>query len=237
MDKNEQATRRSNWPLVASLFLLICLVASYFVFPAFQEFIDKGYYLFKEGDKEALSEWIKGFGIWGPVFIIVAMVIQMFLFFVPSPLLMIVSVVLYGPVFGSLLSIAAIMISSTVGYIIGRYLGEATVDRLLGHKKEVKLRSFVERYGVWTVIAARLSPLLSTDAVSFVGGLVKMNYLKYMAATLIGITPLAGLIGYFGKDSDQLTNGLIIISVGTIILLAGYIYYDQKKQRARHETY
>jgi len=94
------------------------------------------------------------------------MVAQTLLAFIPSVLIMVVSVLAYGPLWGGLLSWGGLVMAALVAYGIGRALGPVTVDRLIGRKTEQKLKRFVERYGVWGIIVARISPALSTDAVS-----------------------------------------------------------------------
>src|SRR5690606_39048991 len=111
---------------------------------SFQEFANHAYDVLASGNKKRISEWIDGFGFWGPVLVVVIMVLQMFLIVVPSPLLIIVTILAYGPWWGSALSVASIAVASSVGYSIGRYLGEVTVDRLIGHKKEQKLEYYVD---------------------------------------------------------------------------------------------
>jgi uncharacterized membrane protein YdjX (TVP38/TMEM64 family) len=66
------------------------------------------------------------------------MTFQIFLLIIPSPLLIVISVLAYGPVRGSLLSIVAMMVASGVGFIIGKYLGQVFISRLIGEKKEKK---------------------------------------------------------------------------------------------------
>ncbi len=51
-----------------------------------------------------------------------------------------------------------------------------------------------------------------------------------MGATMAGIVPLTILIAILGKDFDNLINGLIWISIISIVGLIVYIIYDKKKQ-------
>ena len=156
----------------------------------------------------------------------------MFLLVVPSPLVMVVSVLAYGPVWGSLISLAGIITASTLGYFIGKYLGPITVQKLIGHKTEIKIENYIEEYGFWTIIVARISPILSNDATSFVAGILKMGYFKFMGATLLGIIPLTILIAILGENIDRLKTGLIWVSVISFVALIGYIIYDKRKQKS-----
>ena len=147
---------------------------------------------------------------------------------------MVVSVLAYGPYWGTLISVAAVAVASSIGYLIGRYLGEIAIARLIGDQKEKQLKFYVEKYGVWAVVITRLAPFLSNDAISFVGGILQMGYWRFIGATLAGIFPLAALIGYFGENNDRLKTGLIWVSALSLILFVGYIIYDSK--RKSHES-
>jgi len=54
-------------------------------------------------------------------------------------------------------------------------------------------------YGFWAIIVTRVNPFLSNDAISFVGGLLRMGYWKFIAAALVGIAPLTSFIAIMEK--------------------------------------
>lgn len=220
-----------NWPIIASLLLIAILVASYFVFPDFNAFANEAYTVLLSDDDAAIKRWVEELGFWGPLFIILAMVVQMFLIFIPSPLLMVVAVLAYGPVWGALLAIVSIMISSTIGYFVGAMIGKNALYRLLGKSKEQKMEGYVADYGLWVVIISRVSPAFSNDAISFVAGILKMKYLHFIAATFVGITPLAVLIGWFGENNDRLQAGLIWTSIICAVLFVGYLIFDRRRKK------
>ena len=89
----------------------------------------------------------------------------------------------------------------------------------------------LERYGVWGVVAARLSPVLSTDAVSIVAGLVGMRFWRFVLATAAGTLPLTVLVAWLGADIDRLKTGLIWVSVVSLATFVGYVAYDRWKAR------
>ena len=114
------------------------------------------------------------------------------------------------------------------GYFIGRYFGPVIVEKLIGHKTEKKISNFIDDYGFWTVIVVRLSPFLSNDAISFVGGVLKMGYWKFIGATMIGISPLIIFIAYLGGDYERLKTGLIWTSIVSLILFFLFVWWDKK---------
>ncbi|PKV76196.1 TVP38/TMEM64 family protein [Pontibacter ramchanderi] len=220
-------TKQSKWPLMVTAGIVALLVLAYFVFPGFQANIQEGWEVLTSGEEKRISSWVEQFGFWGPFFIILAMVAQMFLLVVNVVALMLVAIIAYGPVWGSGIAIVAVLVASTIGYLIGRGLGETGVRKIIGHKAEEKVCGFVSDYGIWAVIIARISPFLSNDAVSFVAGLTKMGYLKFIGATVAGITPLTILLAWLGEDKDRLMNGLIWVGGASLVVFIGYVVYDK----------
>ncbi len=229
---NNKSGKQSHVPLIISGIILAGLAVGYFAIPAVNSFFKEAYNTLTSGNEDKISTWVNHLGFWGPLFIILFMTLQMFLIVIPSPLLIVVSVLAYGPWWGTFISVVAVALASTVGYFIGKYLGITVIDRLIGHRKEQKIEFYVSRYGVWAVIITRLAPVLSNDAISFVGGILRMNYLKFIGATMAGIIPLTVLIAYFGENNQRLKNGLIWTSVVSLLFLIIYIIYDRKKNPA-----
>lgn len=220
-----------NALMIISGVMLAGAVLSYFLITPVEDFINEAYHILMSEEERKISQWVGQMGIWGPVIFIIAMVLQLFLLIIPSPLLMVVAVLAYGPLWGAILSIVAIFVSATVGYVLGRGLGPAIIRKFIGKKKELKIKDYAERYGLWAVIVTRLAPFLSNDAISLVAGAVTMIYWKFILATLAGITPLAVLIAWFGENNDRLKSGLIWTSAISLVFLAMYIYYDQKRNK------
>jgi uncharacterized membrane protein YdjX (TVP38/TMEM64 family) len=224
--KNKKV-KQSKLPLLITGAILAALVATYFLSSGFQANINEGWDVLTSGDEKQISNWVDQFGFWGPFFIILAMVAQMFLLVINVVALMLVAIIAYGPVWGSLIAIIAVLTASTIGYMIGRGLGEAGVRKIIGRKAEEKVCGFVSDYGIWAVMIARISPFLSNDTVSFVAGLTKMGYLRFIAATLAGITPLTILLAWLGEEDDRLINGLIWVGAVSLVLFIGYVVYDK----------
>ena len=224
---NDQPARQSKLTWVIPLVLLGVLAGLYFAWPAFQSFVDQAYAVTTSGDRQRFEQWIRGYGAWGPVVIFAVMIMQTLLAVVPSTLIMVVAVLAYGPLWGGVLAWSGLLVAASVAYGIGRAVGPVTVDRLIGHKTEQKVEHFVNRYGLWAIVAARVSPAFSTDAVSYVAGFVKMGAKRFIAATAMGTLPLTVLVSYLGADIGRLKTGLIWISVASLALFIGYVVYDR----------
>ncbi|PHN95017.1 hypothetical protein CSC80_06700 [Maribacter sp. 6B07] len=230
MPNKEADTSKSKLPLYISIGILVALVIAYFVVPSVQDFLNEAWSVLTSDNEERIQQWVSGFGWFGPVVLVLAMVAQLFLLVVPSILLMVVSVLAYGPVWGSVIIIVSVFAASTVGYLIGSYFGDAFVKKIIGKKSEKKVASFLDDYGFWAVIITRLNPFLSNDAISFVGGVLSMGYWRFMGATLAGILPLTIFIAVFGKNIDNLKMGLLWGSLVSLLFFIAYVWYDKKKK-------
>lgn len=214
--------------------IILGLVIAYFTYPPFGDFINESWDILLSKDEERIRDYFKSFGFWGPVAIVVLMILQIFLVIFPSWLPMIVAVLAYGFIGGVLISVVGVFLASSLGYAIGRLLGEDNLAKVLGKKKNKKVNNMVEEYGFWAVALFRVSPFLSNDAISIIAGMLTMGYRKFILATLTGITPLAIAIGYFAEDPDTLKNGLYWIGGAGLVGYGIYVYVDytnRKKQK------
>ncbi|KFI22457.1 hypothetical protein HW44_09425 [Nitrosococcus oceani] len=217
-------------PLITfSVGIILILIGLYFFWPSLHDSINRFFNILFSGDREKLHDFVEQFGIWGPIIIILSMVAQMFLVVIPSVVIFVVSILAYGSFWGGTVALLAVLVASTVGYFVGRWLGPITVDKLIGLKTRHKIEGYVERYGFWTVIVIRFSPFLSNDAISFVGGLLRMNYWRFMAATFIGILPLIVLLAYLGETNERLRTGMFWVSIISLIVFIAYIIYDHRR--------
>jgi uncharacterized membrane protein YdjX (TVP38/TMEM64 family) len=218
-------------PLIISGSLLAVLAGCYFLIPSFQHFIKEAFDVLTSNDQEKIGDWVKQFGLAGPLVLILVMVVQMFLFVVPNIFVMMVAIVSYGPVWGAVISLLGIFASSSLGYLIGRYLGPVTVNKLLSASAQKKTADFIQHYGVPAIAITRISSM-SNDSLSIVAGLLKMSYKRYILATLAGITPLIVLLAIYGRNG-RILKALAWIAAASLVILIVYIIIDKKRKAKR----
>jgi membrane-associated protein len=131
-------------------------------------------------------------------------------FFLPGDYLLFLAGVFCGtklfnvPIAGLMSCIfAASVLGSLVGYISGRYFGDAIQNRkdsFFFKKRNIDTTNrYFEKYGSQTLVIARFLPVVRTFA-PILAGLVKMNFRKFMLYNIIGggiwtLTLVGG--GYF----------------------------------------
>ncbi|WP_423819725.1 TVP38/TMEM64 family protein [Salinimicrobium sp. TIG7-5_MAKvit] len=231
------SVKQSKLPLYISAAIVISVVLAYFFIPGVQSWLSEAWNVLASDDNERIKAWVGNFGWFGPVVLVLTMIAQMFLLVIPTIALMVVSVLAYGPIWGSAIILVSVFSASSVGYFIGRYFGPVIVEKLIGQKNEKKISDFIDDYGFWAVIVTRLNPFLSNDAISFVAGILKMGYWKFIGATMVGIAPLTLFIAIIGKSTDALKSGLLYGSIISLILFGLYVYWDKRKRNSTSKSH
>lgn len=219
-------------PLVISGLLLSSITLAYALSPDFRDFLKEAYTILTSDDEARISAWVNRFGWRGPLLLIAAMIVQIFMLVIPSWILMVVSVLAYGPFWGTLLSLTSTMAAAAVAYGAGKYIGDVAVESLIGQKNLRKAEEWVKQYGFWAVVLARISPVVSGDAVSLVSGVTEMPFGRFIGATLAGAAPMAVAIGFFGDNTSQLKEGFWWISGVSAAIFVGYLLTRKKKEPA-----
>lgn len=217
-------------PLLILLAIAAITGLAYGLIPAFQQWSDGLMSILMDEDVSAFRQWIQGYGWWGPVLLVVLMCIQLFLVVVPSFLLIMASVLAYGAVNGALLAFISVLFAAAFAYGLGLWLGKGWVEKVSGEQATRKVTHYLDAYGFWTVIIARVSPFLSNDIISLVAGILSMSFWRFMLATAVGICPLIGLIAVLGKDYDSMTWALVAASVLGIAGLGLKVWADHRGQ-------
>lgn len=220
------------WIYVAMIALLLL---AYWTIPGLKPLVDDAYALLTSNDREAIQGWVDGFGWWGPVLIVVLMIGQTVLSAVPMILVMIVSVLAYGPLLGGLLAWSGAILAAVLGYSLARALGPAVVDRFVSERVRKTVETAVSRYGAWAIVALRLSPLVPSDGVSFVAGLINMKFVPFLLATIAGVTPVTLAVAFFGSNLDQLRWLIVLVTVLSLFGLMAYIAIDLRRRKRREE--
>ncbi len=206
--------------------VIVFLGGLYLFVPSVRVFVTQCFEILVSNDRGRIETFVAGFGWWGPVLIIGMMIAQTLLSAVPMILVLVVSVLAYGPIWGGLLGWCGAMIAAMVGYGIARVFGDTLQDKFVTPKIRDIIARNVARYGALAILALRLSPLIPSDGVSFVAGLLRMNFVTFLLGTLSGVTPLVMVVAYFGSDFERLTGFVIGVTIFSLTALISWVIYD-----------
>ncbi len=129
----------------------------------------------------------------------------------PGPLLAGVSGVLFGPVVGTVVTIAASTISAVLSLSIGRGAARDTFH-------ERRLAQLAERHALVAVIVARLAPGLPDAPASYVFGATKVRRWQIALGTLIGASPRAFSYTSIGASLDDPGSPLALAGFAGVVI-------------------
>ena len=120
--------------------------------------------------------------------------------------------------------VAAALCGDNVNYWIGRWVGPRVFhyqeSPWFNPRHLQRTHAFYERHGGKTIIIARFVPIVRTY-VPFVGGLGKMNYLRFLAFSVAGallwVVSLCAA-GYFFGNIPAVKSNLTLVIIGIVLL-------------------
>jgi uncharacterized membrane protein YdjX (TVP38/TMEM64 family) len=150
----------------------------------------------------ALIDYLRSFGIWAPVVSAALMVLQSVIAPIPAFLLTFANGMLFGWVWGAVLSWTSAMAGAALCFGIARALGRPAVERLAGGSAVLAgTDRFFLNFGTHSVLVARLLPFISFDVVSYAAGLTPMRFPRFLMATGLGQLPATLLYSWLGQSA------------------------------------
>ena len=173
---------RKGWIRVAAVLIVCVLVAAVWRwFPT-------------EWDLDAISAWMAPHRhVWYALPFVMLAYIGLSL--VPVVLLIAATGIAFGPVLGPIYAMAGCLASGSVGFAIGRRLGQRRVEEL-GGERVARVTRTLKRNGTLAVFFLRKIPLPFTLA-NIVVGASTVSYRDFVLGTVLGMTGLVvGLAGF-----------------------------------------
>ncbi|MBE2224451.1 MAG: TVP38/TMEM64 family protein [Anaerolineae bacterium] len=153
------------------------------------------------GDQEAVSEYLIGYGAWGPMALAVAQLLQVLVAVIPGHVFLIAAGYVYGFWPGLILNMICIVAASQLGFALARWTGRPVVDRLVDKNTLDKWYAIGEKQGFMFFTIAFVLPMFPTDMMNFVAGLTGIRGTQFLAANILGRLPgaiMLTMIGAYG---------------------------------------
>lgn len=106
----------------------------------------------------------------------------------PVTLMIIATVIVFGPWLGLLYALAGAWLSAIVVFGIGRWMGRGTVRRFAGSLLNRLSRKLSES-GLWAVITFRIVPVAPFSVINLIAGVSEVRWRDFALGTLLGMLP------------------------------------------------
>jgi phosphatidylserine/phosphatidylglycerophosphate/cardiolipin synthase-like enzyme/uncharacterized membrane protein YdjX (TVP38/TMEM64 family) len=116
----------------------------------------------------------------------------------PLVILIAATAAAFGPVLGFAYALLGSLVSASVTYVIGAWLGRRHLRSVLGPRLS-RVRDRVARQGILAMAAIRLVPIAPFTVVNLVAGASSIRFVDYIVGTILGLLPgllLMSALGY-----------------------------------------
>jgi uncharacterized membrane protein YdjX (TVP38/TMEM64 family) len=125
---------------------------------------------------------------------------------VPQFVLIAAAVVAFGPTTGMIYSWVGTMVSSLVGFYLGRFAGARVLQTFSGDGVR-RFMDMIGRNGFLASLIVRLAPSAPFIVVNMAAGVTPMRMLDFTFGTALGIVPKIVLTAYAGSSVVKMLKG------------------------------
>jgi len=186
-------------------------------------------------DAQPFREWVDRQGAWGPIVFVSAMALSVLFAPIPNAPIFVAAGLAWGPVIGTVYSMAGMMIGSVMAFYASRFLGRRHLGRLIGRKAAKRLDHIADNMGGRVIFWARMLPVVNFDWISFIAGLTSIRFTTFFFFSFLGtLTPtIVGVAAGDGLGRDiRITLGLGGLWVAGIVGSAMFLWYRRLRRQS-----
>jgi phospholipase D1/2 len=177
-------------------------------------------------DFDAMMAWQRSFQTHSlaPVIVIAVYVVGGVVLF-PVTVITAATIMTFGPVMGNLYGLAGWLVSASLGFCVGRYVGQDWLSGLLGKRFE-RLRFVAKRRGLLAVLGLRVVPAAPFSIVNLFIGASGIRFADFIFGSILGRIP--GIVAFtlFAVQLQTLAHSIslakfLMVMVGlTLVFVA-----------------
>lgn len=156
----------------------------------------------------------------------------------PVTVLIVVTVVVFGPLYGGAIALGGTVLSAAAGYTAGRLLGRNAVQRFGGRRLN-RLSQQVSQHGLLAMVVLRLVPVAPFTLVNLVVGASRIRLRDCLLGTAIGMTPgivlsasLVDRIAAAARNPGAATFAWLAL----VLLIPAGVWWVLRRRRQRRDN-
>jgi len=183
-------------------------------------------------DQERISRWLEGFGPWAPLISIGLNAAQVLLAPIPGQVLGLANGFIFGFFWGTLYSMAGLLLGSAMAMGLGRWLGRPAVVHLIGADKLDRLDGLAARRGPLFFFLIFLLPLVPDDIACFAIGLSPLSIPIMLLLAAIGRLPGLIVSSWIGSHAGSMSPQAWTILIAASLALGALVLRYRKQMEA-----
>ncbi len=180
-------------------------------------------------DRQAMTEFIQGYGVWGPVLYISLLVLQVFIALIPGQALILAGGYVFGFFPALVMTAVGAVVSSQIAFYLARWAGRPLAYRLASQKVIDRWERISAGQGILFYFLTFVLPIFPSDAMCYVAGLGVISSRRFFIANLLGrltSSTFMTMIGAYGLDLPPAI--WIIASLAILGFYFIWLYYSHK---------
>ena len=173
------------------------------------------------GSREAVVNSIRGLGAWGPFVLILLLILQVFLAFIPGQALMVACGYIFGFWGGMLISWTGLFLGGEIAFFLARHHGRPFAERWISPQILSKWDKAANGQGVGFYALSLVLPVFPNDAMCYVAGLGKIQARRFALANGLGRGVACLLMSAAGAFGGQL--GILEWSVIAVLIVVALV--------------
>ena len=209
-------SRRSQ--IVLIVLTVVAVGLAWLVVPTVHDGTSHALAVLRTGDETRIGDYLRSFGVWGPVISLAMMVAQAIVAPIPGALVVFANGIAFGTFWGTALSVVGQTLAAMVCFWIARVLGRGPVEAMVGRFGLESLDRWVGRWGALGIIVLRLVPGVAFDGVSYGAGLLRIRFQTFVLATVVGVLPQSL---FYTWMIQRYPGAVIILTIVAVAIFAG----------------
>ena len=182
---------------------------------------------------ERLVEIIRGAGGWSIAVFVLLQILQVVILPLPALVCYIPGVVIFGPLYATLLASLGVIAGSVINYFLGKVFGKKLVCWIAGKETTDKYAAYFGKKGKVIFLLMQILPFFPDDILCMVAGLTSMNF-PYFISVMIFVRPfIIAAYCYLGSGTIIPFEGwgiavwLVIFAVCIALAVLSFIYQER----------
>ncbi len=205
---------------IAPLVILAAGLLAYALVPPLRAEVQHGWSILSSGDQQEFGDYLRSFGVWGPVISLGLMIGQAILAPIPGSLVVFANGIALGTFWGTVLSVIGQTLAAIVCFGIARSIGRGPVEALVGRFGLNSLDWSFGRWGAYSILLLRLVPGVAFDGVSYGAGLLNIRFRTFVLVTIVGIIPQSLFYTWMIRNYPDVMWTITIVSLTVFAAVA-----------------
>lgn len=172
------------------------------------------YILYFLNNSDEVREFVTGFGMLGPIVLILMQILQVLFAPVPGQVAGFVSGYIYGTFLGTVYTMIGTTIGSFIAIVLTRKYGRPFVEKVVEKHTLKKFDKIAQDKGIFALFLIWLLPALPDDAICYISGLTNIRIKTLMIIVFLGRLPGFIVLNMVG-------NGIAIANATTSFIIFG----------------